>query len=407
VAWTRQFGTDGTDHAAAVSIDGLGAVIVAGTTEGLLGAQQSGSWDAFIRKYRPNGTVAWTRQFGTAEANRTTGIEGAAVDRNGNVYVVGNTTGTLAGQNTITPGDRDAFISKFGKGGGHKWTRQFGTPEEDAAYAVAVDGAGDIIVVGITRGHLAGSAPAPDQYDVFVRKYRPNGNVAWTRQLGTDQNDHVGGVAVVPGGREIYVTGHWFPPGGSNGQQVFLRRYAPGGKVRWKKQFGTSMDDYSAGVGVDCKGRPYVGGHTDGAFTGFVNTGGGVDSYDVFVRAFRPDGRVRWTRQVGGSGPDAARSVAVSCSGKVVVTGTTEDDTAPLPGRTSKGDYDAYVMAWSAAGKRLLIRQFGTPQSDEGYGAAIDSQGRRFAVAGTTLGAFGKHVNPGGWDAFLRLFRDP
>ncbi len=70
-----------------------------------------------------------------------------AVDGNGNVFVVGSIYGAFAGQ---TPtGFTDIFVRKYnGSGVEQKWTRQFGTCGQSFARGVAVDGAGNVFIVG-------------------------------------------------------------------------------------------------------------------------------------------------------------------------------------------------------------------------------------------------------------------
>jgi len=94
--WTRQFGTPEREGAHAVAADGAGNVYAAGTTNGALPGQAAvGNFDAFVRKYDPDGRELWTRQFGTPGSDNAGGV---AADRAGNVYVAGETFGTLPGQ---------------------------------------------------------------------------------------------------------------------------------------------------------------------------------------------------------------------------------------------------------------------------------------------------------------------
>jgi hypothetical protein len=59
--------------------------------------------DAFITKYNPDGTKAWTRLLGTTDTDQanalTTGTDGA-------IYVAGYTGGNLDGQSESGTSDR-------------------------------------------------------------------------------------------------------------------------------------------------------------------------------------------------------------------------------------------------------------------------------------------------------------
>ncbi|MGH8998429.1 MAG: SBBP repeat-containing protein, partial [Acidimicrobiia bacterium] len=120
LSWLRQFGTSGQDEAEAVAADRSGASWVVGMTSGALDGQGSaGTVDAFNRHYGPDGTERWTRQFGSWDNDVAKGV---SVDHAGNAYVVGQTFGALPGQ--ASAGGWDAYVRKFDPSGGEVWTRQ-------------------------------------------------------------------------------------------------------------------------------------------------------------------------------------------------------------------------------------------------------------------------------------------
>ena len=166
IQWIRQFGTEEEDVAYGVSVDMAGNVYVVGETGGTLpGQKKAGGHDAFVRKYDGNGNEIWTRQFGTENWDSA---EGVSVDMAGNVYVVGYAGGTLPGQKEAG----GAFVRKYDSNGNEIWTRQFGTEWGDSAYGVSVDMAGNVYVVGYTERTLPGQKEA-GWCDAFVVKFGP------------------------------------------------------------------------------------------------------------------------------------------------------------------------------------------------------------------------------------------
>jgi hypothetical protein len=107
VEWTRQLGTSSEDRSRGVSVDGLGNVYISGSTEGSLNGPNAGSDDAFVSKYDAAGTLEWTRQLGTSSEDYSTGV---SADGLGNVYISGETYGSLDG---TSAGSYDAFVSKI------------------------------------------------------------------------------------------------------------------------------------------------------------------------------------------------------------------------------------------------------------------------------------------------------
>lgn len=199
VLWARQFGTALLDTALAVVADTLGAVIVAGDTYGQVADTNQGAQDAFLRKYDADGAVLWTRQFGTVGIDYANGVD---VHDDGSILVCGDVSGDLEGVNV---GRRDAYVRKYDASGVVLWTRQFGSTDDDEAHACAVDGAGHVIVVGNTFGALAMANAGVDSRDLFARIYNADGAELWTRQRGGVYQDHA--LAVHTIGLDVYVAG--------------------------------------------------------------------------------------------------------------------------------------------------------------------------------------------------------
>jgi len=109
-AWTRLLGTRGSDSAYGISTAADGSIYITGVTYGSLdGKTNRGGGDAFISKYSSDGTRAWTRLLGSSSDDVARGISTAA---DGSIYITGWTTGSLHGQ--TNSGSSDAFIRKFG-----------------------------------------------------------------------------------------------------------------------------------------------------------------------------------------------------------------------------------------------------------------------------------------------------
>jgi hypothetical protein len=137
--------------------------VVAGSADRALPGQTwAGGTDAFLRSFDATGTTRWTNQFGTASTDAAWGV---AIDGAGLTHVVGSTERELSGQRA--GGGSDVFVRRYA-GGEETWTHQFGTEETDLAFAVAVGDAGARLV-GSTRGALQGSSAGDrDAYIVKV-----------------------------------------------------------------------------------------------------------------------------------------------------------------------------------------------------------------------------------------------
>jgi hypothetical protein len=275
--WVTQFGSTGFDYASGCSADADGNVYTAGTTYGALSGQSaSGDADAFLTKHDGDGTLLWTRQFGSTSLDLNMGV---AVDVNGNVYVCGRTTGALLGQASF--GGEDAFLAKYSSSGTLQWTRQFGTSSSDMATGLGVDGHGNVYVGGETWGTFAGQSNSGAS-DGFVAKFNTSGTQQWARQFGTGDSEGVF-ASTVDGSGNAWVSGR--TNGSFDGQQRaadtdgFVAMYDSVGAFQLARQFGTTGEEGAYGLSVDEDGAVYVGGDTTGTFPGQTNFGGGADAY--------------------------------------------------------------------------------------------------------------------------------
>ena len=302
VAWIREFGTSENDRVRGVSADKEG-IYVAGNTRGSLGGANAGESDVFIRKYNRSGDIEWTRQFGTAGADiaRSVAANGEAV------YLVGMTQGN----------SDDAFIRKYSNSGELEWTRQFGTNQDDSAESVGVSG-DDIYIAGSSFGALSGTAGNKGGRDAFLARYNSSGDLIWTRQFGTDQDDFASSLSV--NGDDIYVVGHTSGslPTSTNrgGRDAFALKYTEAGELGWTQQFGTTENDAANSVSANDKAI-YVVGQSNGDLVKSQ-----VGNGDIFIRKLSKNGGVGWGEQFGTGAFEAARAVHVD-GGIVYVVGET------------------------------------------------------------------------------------
>src|SRR5262245_14553164 len=125
--------------------------------------------------------IEWVDQFGNG---LYTEAAGGVTDATG-VYVVGSVFPSLPGEAGV--GDVDVYLRKYDFAGTIIWTRQFGTADIDVEFGVATDPTG-VYAAGATTGAFPGQSAA-GRSDTFVRKFSANGDVLWTRQLGTPATD--------------------------------------------------------------------------------------------------------------------------------------------------------------------------------------------------------------------------
>jgi Ca2+-binding RTX toxin-like protein len=199
--WVKQWGTVNYDQADDIALDSSGNLYISGRTNGNLGGTNAGSSDAFLAKYDLNGHQIWLEQLGSS--GNDTGSEGVEVitDSAGNVYIASSTNGNLGGTNA---GGKDAWVAKYDSSGNQLWLKQFGTAADDIATDVKTDAFGNLYLTGQTSGSLGGTNAGGT--DAWFAKYDENGNLLWIQQTGTSADDSATGIAPITAGN-FYLTG--------------------------------------------------------------------------------------------------------------------------------------------------------------------------------------------------------
>ncbi len=277
------------DPANALSLDGQGGVILAGTFEdsatfGPIRLQAVGASEAFVARFDAGGNTTWAvASQGTAGSNAQ--ATGVAVDSSGNIALTGFYSGTVrfgSGPTTSTfksNGSDDALVWKLDPSGNLLWGRSFGSTDYDAGNGVAVDSSNNVEVIGTFSGSVnfstgtqADSLTAGPIFDAFVLKLDPTGQETWVKGL------------VGPGG--------W-----SKGQAIAVD---PSGQIHLAGAFTGSVD-FDPGPNVD--------------------TLKSVGSTDAFASGLDSRGNFVYAIQAGQTNFNAGLGVAVNASGNVALVG--------------------------------------------------------------------------------------
>jgi len=394
--YVKQFGTTGSDRINAMTTGTDGSIYVGGYTTGSFsGYTLSGTQDAFIAKYNTSGTQIWLSQFGTTNSDQ---INAMKTGTDGSIYVGGYTLGSFSGY--ANSGSRDVFIAKYDTSGTQIWLRQFGTTGTDSIYVMTTGTDGSIYVGGATNGSFSGYTIIGG-YDAFVAKYDTSGTQIWLRQFGTTGYDEINAMTTgTAGDGSIYVGGLTegsFPGYTLSGtRDAFIAKYDTSGTQIWLRQFGTTAYDDIRAMTTGTDGSIYVGGVTEGSFSGYTVSG----TVDSFVVKYDTLGNQIWVRQFGTTSYDFMYVMNTGADGSIYVGGYTG---GTLLGQTKIGGDDVFIAKYDSIGTQVWVKQFGTTAGDYISAMTARSDGTIY-VGGYTAGSFSGYTTSGSQDAFLAKY---
>ena len=287
-----------------------------------------------------------------------------------------------------------------------------GGPVGDGVHAIAVDGAGNAYVTGVTTSTdfptlnpAQGTKGAGASNDAIVTKFNPTGNgLVYSTFLGGGLADAGNAIAVDAAGN-AYVAGTTastnFPTAsplqaakgaGANDDAFVAKLNAAGNALVFSTYLGGGAGDTGTGVTVDGAGIATVAGTTSSANLPTAAPlqaalAGGSDAYVARINA--AGSALVYSTYLGGTGDDTATGLARDGSGNAYVTGSTASTNFPtanpFQNANGGGTTDAYVANLNAAGSALVYSTYlGGSLADAANAIAVDAAGAAYVTGPTS-----------------------
>jgi PQQ-like domain len=261
---TRRVSGPGVDEAQAIVNTSDGGAVVVGSTSSF----GAGNTDGFLIKFRPSGTVAWKRTFGTS----------------GNEHVVRVVETPDRGLLILADADHDpnlndVVVARFNSTGRLIWRKVIsaGTFDHPSDLQLTSDN-GAVVVM---------ASDLPTGIRSVIVKLSSNGTIQWSRVYGSS-GDHAGLSVVQNADDQYYFTELYTPPGSQIARTV-LSKLNPSGVPLWSRIYqspGASLHASVSSIGTS--GLLLLTGNT---------TSGGTQSNGILI-GLNATGNILWRKRV-------------------------------------------------------------------------------------------------------------
>jgi hypothetical protein len=239
-----------------------------------------------------------------------------------------------------------------------QFQRTIGGTNADYAYSIIQTTDGGYAVAGYTQSFGAGNQ------DYYIVKLDAGGTLQWTRTVGGTSYDYVWSVIQTTDGGSAVAGYTW--SFGAGGYDMYIVKLDSGSALQWSKTVGGTGSDFAYSIIRTTDGGYVVAGET-------ISFGAGL--WDFYIVKLISSGTLQWSRTVGGTSDEGARSIIQTTDGGYAVGGFTES--------FGSGSRDMYISKLDASGTLQWSRTVGGTGDDIAF-SIIQTTDGGYAVAGYT-----------------------
>ena len=445
--WGTYYGDVGSEYCNSVGIDSLNNSYITGytlstnniATSGVYQSTLTGSYDIFLVKFDASGTRLWGTYFGGSSVDAAYKL---FVEKNGNVYVCGDTFSTSniattsAHQTSYGGGIDDAILVKFNTNGQRIWSTYYGGTLHDIASGITTDKYSNVIICGHTESLNAIATTGSynenqsGSFDVFIAKFDSSGNRLWGTYYGdvnteegwaidADKYDNIYITGFTMSSNNIATTGTYQTVFAGNSDAYIAKFNSAGSNLLWATYYGGPGTDQGSCIKIGNENTIIIAGNTNSTTNISFNNAyqqniGSAE--DVFVARFDSNGVRQWATYLGGNGTDYLNDMVLDSNMNILVCGSTLSSNVMSTSSSwqnaigSTNSYDSYIAKYNSSGIKKLGTYYGGAGNDEARGIDIDGNGKIYITGNTSsnsnIASSGAYMTTigGGADAFLAKF---
>ncbi|MDD4608001.1 MAG: hypothetical protein PHD10_02600, partial [Bacilli bacterium] len=367
------------------------------------GNTSKGKNDAIIVKYKSDGTLEWSHNYGGSKDDLFNDV----VEVTGGYVVVGTTYSNDGDIVEYKGGDNDAIIVKYDNNGNIVYKRSYGSDNtennsgSEVFHSIIKDG-NDLVIVGTLAGFgddgdLTGVTGLVRANEGVIIKMDSNFNTLWRDffvgtfnevfQSITKTNDNHYLVVGSSSSNDYDVAGIGFATPSYQNEAIILK-YDNSGNIINKKSFRGSKHEAFNSItevndGYIAVGESYSNDYDmeglNKANNGYLD--GIVVKYDKNLE------NILWKKSFGGTNNDSYHDLLLSNDNEILVTGYSKSSDMDMQGLVTEtnGYSNAIIVSYNVSNGNVITKKvFGGTNSDIFY-SAIKTTDNHYVMTGKTF----------------------
>jgi len=339
--------------------------------------------------------IEWAKCLGGSDAESAQEIHQTADGG----YIVAGYSKSIDGQVTVNHGNYDFWVVKLDPLGNITWQKSYGGSDDDRAYSVVQTADGGYVVVGYTKSTDGDVTANLGWYNAWVIKLDGSGNLIWQICYGGTGAEKAYSVQQTFDMGFIVAGNKISQPGTGNVtcmigmEDCWIIKIDSIGVLNWQTCLGGQYTDQANMI-------------VQTPDSGYVMVGSGSypsDSGTLLTARLDQFGNILWQNGLGGTmwDLDVGESIKPTSDGGYIVTGVTESNDNDVSGNNGMGD--VWVIKLDSLGSAIWQRCLGGSEWD--FGSDVHEVNNGYIITGYTKSndslVSGNHNSPSWYDYWI------
>ncbi|UCH14355.1 MAG: hypothetical protein JSV22_14805 [Bacteroidales bacterium] len=402
ISWQKCFGGSSSEVAYSIqqtTDEGYIIAVYSSSNDGDVSGNH-GSGDYWIVKLNSTGDIDWQKSLGGSSTDYAKSVQ--QTDDGG--YIAAGSSYSNDGDVSGNHGSSDYWVVKLTAAGNIDWQKSLGGSNVDEATCIKQTADGGYIIAGDSRSNDGDISGNHGNYDYWIVKLTPDGNIDWQKSFGGSNNDYARSIqqtddeGYIIAGYSNSIDGD--VSGNHGSLDYWIVKMDSTGIIDWQKSLGGSNNERAMSIQKTYDGGYIIAGDS---YSNDGDVSGNYGSSDYWIVKLTSTGNIDWQKSFGGSNYDYAMSIQQSNDDGYIIAGRSNSDDGDISENHGNNDY--WIVKLTSAGDLKWQKSFGGSEDDSAYSAKQTSDGG-YIIAGDSFSndgdVSGNHGNNDSW--IMKIF---